>query len=118
MDAESLAQLERIVTSAVNGAEGRLRGEMQAFREDLGEKIEGAERHTGTLFEETLQRIDLVVEGHQALHQKIEAVEARIEHEALETRALMQLSYRQLQDRVQTLEQKVHLIEKRLGFTN
>lgn len=41
-----------------------------------------------------------------------------MEHEFLETRSLMQLSYRQLQDRVETLEQRVQIIEKRLGLSN
>jgi len=124
MDAESLAQVERIVTTAVSGVEGRLRDEMQALRGDLGEKIVAAERHAGALFEEALHRIDLVVEGHQGLNQKIERVETKIErletkmeHEFLEMRALIQLSYRQLQERVETLEQRVQFIEKRLGLS-
>jgi chromosome segregation ATPase len=124
MDAESLAQVERIVTTAVSGVEGRLRDEMQALRGDLGEKIVAAERHAGALFEEALHRIDLVVEGHQALNQKIERLETKIErletkmeHEFLEMRALIQLSYRQLQERVETLEQRVQFIEKRLGLS-
>jgi len=124
MDAESLAQIEQIVTGAVSGAEGRLRDEMQALREDLGEKIVAAERHAGTLFEEALHRIDIVVEGHQGLNQKIERMETKIErletkmeHEFLEVRALIQLSYRQLQERVETLEQRVQFIEKRLGLS-
>jgi tetrahydromethanopterin S-methyltransferase subunit G len=59
----------------------------------------------------------LIVEEHQALHQKIEKLETRMEHEFLEVRALIQLSYRQLQERVETLEQRVQFIEKRLGLS-
>jgi hypothetical protein len=115
MDAESWAQIEQIVS----GAEGRLSKEMatlgtslrqefrqgtetlaasvrQEFEVKLTEKFEEAERHSGALFEDVLDRIDLVVEGHQALHQKIEAVEAslaeRIEHESLEMQSLLKLS--------------------------
>jgi len=117
MDAESLAQVERIVTTAASGVQGRLRDEMQALRGDLGEKIVAAERHAGALFEEKLHRIDLVVEGHRALNQKIERLETKMEHEFLEMRALIQLSYRQLQERVETLEQRVQFIEKRLGLS-
>ncbi len=162
MDAESLAQIEQIVTTAVSGAEGRLRKETAALgtslRQEIGEKFEEAKRHTdekfkeaerhtdqkfeealrhtdekfaeaerhsGVLYEDTLHKIALLAEGHQALHQKIERLEtrmedgfARIEREFLETRALIQLSYRQLQDRVEALEQRVQLIEKRLGLSN
>ena len=129
MDAESLAQIEQII----GGAEGRLRNEMQAlgtslrqaFEVKLNEKFEEAERHSGVLHEDVLHRLDLVVEGYQGLHEKIEKLEAkmedgfaRTEREFLETRALIQLSYRQLQDRVETLEQRVQLIEKRLGLAN
>ncbi len=121
MDAESLAQIEKIVS----GAEGRLRQEYGKKTEKLSERIEDVRQYSGVLHEEVLRRIDLVVEGHQGLHQKIERLEsrmedgfARIEREFLETRALIQLSYRQLQDRVETLEQRVQLIEKRLGLSN
>lgn len=111
MDTESLAQIQQIVTTAVSGAESRLR---QEFREG----VEEVKRHSGVLYEDVLHRIDLVVEGHQALHQRIDRLATSMEHEFLETRSFMQLSYRQLQDRVETLEQRVQIIEKRLGLTN
>jgi len=150
MDAESLAQIGQIVTTAVSGAEERLRKEMAtlgaplrqetatlatSLRQELGEKtetlaaslrqefregIEEVKRHSGVLYEDVLRRIDLVVEGHQglrALGEQMSALDVKIERESLETRALIQLSYRQLQDRVETLEQRVHIIERRLGLS-
>lgn len=126
MDAESLAQVERIVTTAVSGAEGRLRqeigkktdalgtsirqefgSEMRALRnefgertdtlatslrEDFGEKFDEAKRHRGVLYEDVLHRFDLVVEGHQALDQRIDKLEAGMEHEFIETRSFIQPS--------------------------
>jgi len=62
-------------------------------------------------------RLDLIVEGHQGLREQIRDLDAKTEHESLETRALIRLSYRQLQDRVETLEQRVEIIEKRLGLS-
>ena len=121
MDAESLVQIERIVTTAVSGAEGRLRKETETLgatlRQEFGEKAEEVKRHSGVLYEDVLHKLDLVVEGYQGLNQKIEKLEARMEHEFLETRALIQLSYRQLQQRVETLEQRVQIIEKHLGLS-
>ena len=121
MDAESLVQIERIVTTAISGAEGRFHKETEtlaaSLRQELGEKTEEMKRHSGVLYEDLRHRIDLVVEGHQALFQKLENVEAKIEHEALETRSLLRLSYRQLEERVETLEQRVQIIEKRLGLS-
>jgi polyhydroxyalkanoate synthesis regulator phasin len=89
----------------------------QELGERLNEKFEEAERHSRVLFEEMGRRLDLIVEGHQALHQHIEKLETKMEHEFLEVRALIQLSYRQLQERVETLEQRVQFIEKRLGLS-
>jgi hypothetical protein len=89
----------------------------QEFDEKLNEKFEEAERHGRVLFEDLGRKLDLLVEGWQALHQKIERLETRMEHEFLEMRALIQLSYRQLQERVETLEQRVQFIEKRLGLS-
>lgn len=82
------------------------------IRREVAEKFEEAERHSGVLHEDVLHRIDLVVEGYQALHQRIDGMEPRMEHEFVETRALIQLSYRQLQDRVETLEQRVWIIDE------
>jgi hypothetical protein len=121
MDAESLAQIEQIVTTAVSGSEGRLRQEMTtlgtSLRQELAEKFEEAERHSGVLFEEMGRRLDLVVEGFEGLRQGQAALRQTIEHESLELQSLMKLSYRQLQDRVETLEQRVQIIEKRLGLS-
>ena len=125
MDAESLAQIQQIVTSTVNIAEERLGQEFGkktdalavSLGQEFGEKFEEAKRHSGVLHEDVLRRIDLVVEGHQALHPRIDRLEARMDHEFLETRALIQLSYRQLQQRVEILEEKVQVIEKRLGLS-
>ncbi|MCL5670541.1 MAG: hypothetical protein M1423_04480 [Acidobacteria bacterium] len=121
MDAESLAQIEQIVTTAVSGSEGRLRQEMTtlgtSLRQELAEKFEEAERHSGVLFEEMGRRLDLVVEGFEGLRQGQAALRQMIEHESLELQSLMKLSYRQLQDRVETLEQRVQVIEKRLGLS-
>ncbi len=83
------------LSDKVEGLSGNL-GQLNDKVEGLSEKIEDVKRHAAVLHEDVLHRIDLVVEGHQALHQKIESVEARlsarIEHESLETRSLIQLS--------------------------
>lgn len=122
MDAESLAQVERIVTTAVSGAEGRLRQEIgdkfEQSQRHTDEKFEEAERHSGVLFEEMGRRLDLVLEGFESLQQGQVALREMVEHEILELQSLIKLSYRQLQERVETLEQRVQLIEKRLGLSN
>jgi hypothetical protein len=104
MDSESLAQIQRIVTTAVSDAEGRLRQELgdqtgalaASLRQEFREGIAEVKRHSGVLYEDVLHKIDLVVEGQQALHQRIDRLETSMEREFLETRSFMQLSYRQL----------------------
>lgn len=144
MDAESLNQVEKIVITAVKGVEGRLRKDFnekfeeaerhtdekfeqaaqqsEALHEEAlrhtDEKFEEAERHSGVLFEEMGRRLDLVIEGFEGLRQGQAALRQMIEHESLELQSLIKLSYRQLQERVETLEQRVQIIEKRLGLSN
>ena len=129
MDAESLVQIEQIVSAAISKETHALGASLRqefgektetlaaTLRQELSEKSDEMKRHSGVLYEDLSHKLDLLVEGWQALHQKIERLETRMEHEFLEMRALIQLSYRQLQERVETLEQRVQLIEKRLGLS-
>ncbi|MDN5941788.1 MAG: hypothetical protein L0H94_07900 [Nitrospira sp.] len=81
MDQESLAQIKQIITHATDAAETRLR-----------EGIQDVKRHTGVLIEQVEHKIDLLSEGHQSLHQQIEAVRSEIRHDSQETRALLRAS--------------------------
>lgn len=101
MDAESLAQIQQTVTTAITATETRLRDEI---------------RQTGILVENVQHNLELVVEGMQFHRQRFTDLELKIEHESRETRALLQLSYHQLHQRVENLEQRVHVIEQRLGI--
>ena len=114
MDAESLAQIEHVVTTAISKEAATLR---EDFEVKLNEKFKEADRHSGVLFEEMGGRLDLVVEGFEGLRQGQAALRQMFEHESLEMQSLMKLSYRQLQERVETLEQRVHIIEKNLGLS-
>ena len=148
MDAESLVQIERVVatavTTAVSGAEDRLRRDMGTLEGRLRKETEtivttalsgaeerlrkatetlvttavsGAEGRHGILYEEMCRRFDLVVESYQTVLDGQKNIRQMIEHESLETRALVQLSYRQLQERVDTLERRVLIIEKHVGLS-
>lgn len=112
MDAESLAQIEHVVTASICKETAKLREE---FEVRLNENLKEANRHGGALFEEMGRRLDLVVEGFEGLRQGQTALRQLIEHEPFEMQSLMKLSYRQLQDRAETLEQRVHIIEENLG---
>ena len=128
MDAESLAQIERIVI----GTEGRLQQELHgkidaletSFRKELGERtekigarVEEVRQYSGVLHEDMNTKLGLVLEGFEGLRQGQAALRQMIVHESLEMQSLLKLSYRQLQERVETLEQRVQIIEKRVGLS-
>lgn len=99
MDQESLSQIRQIVMEVTEAAESRLRGE-----------IEDVKRHTGVLIEHIEQKIELLAEGHESLHHKIEDVRSELQssigHESHETRSLLRSSYQDLHQRVEQLESR------------
>ena len=118
MDAESLAQVQQIVTTAVTGLRQEfaagfavLRQEIATTAADLRQEMrasaEEVKRHTGVLFEDTQHKLELVVEGMQFFRQSVVDVRAEIAHESRETRALLKLSYEQLHRRVENLEHRL-----------
>lgn len=128
MDQESLAQIKQIVTEATEAVEGRLRQEIQQTEGRLHQEIQQTEgrllgeieegkRHTGVLVEHLEHKISLLVEGQQAVRHYMEDFRSEMQSETKETRALLRLSYQQLHQRVENLEQRVLAIEHRLGLT-
>lgn len=103
MDQESLAQIQQIVGAAT---------------EVLRTEIVDAKRHTGVLTEGLRQELQLVAEGFQMhLDRRHTDDRAYLDEQFRETRALVQLSYGQIQERVERLEQRVRTIEQHLGLT-
>ena len=103
MDQESLEKIQQIVAAAT---------------ETLRIEIVDAKRHTGVLTEGLRHEIQLVAEGFQ-MHLDRRHVDDRayLDEQFRETRALIQLSYGQIQERVERLEQRVRTIEQHLGLT-
>lgn len=103
MDQESLAQIQQLIAAATDS----LRGD-----------IADSKRHAGVLAEGLRHELQLVAEGFQ-MHLDRRHVEDRsfLEEQFRETRALIHLSYGQIQERVERLEQRVRTIEQHLGLT-
>lgn len=98
MDAESLAQVQQIVTVAVENSAAEIK------------------RHTGVLIEDLHHKLDLVVEGIQMHIEHRHAEErAHTDDQFRETRALIQLSYQQLHQYVRGLEHRIDRLEQRGG---
>jgi len=135
VDVESLAQIRHIVTEAVQD----MREEMAALRTELRseitdtkrhmglltdeitdtkqqvnmltEEITGTKQHMGVLTEGVRHEVQLVAEAVQLQSERMTDVRHEVEGQAQETRALFQLSYEQLQQRVRNLEQRVRINE-------
>ena len=102
MDQESLAQIQQIVGAAT-----------EALRSDIAD----SKRQTGVLTEGLRHELQLVAEGFQMhLDRRHADDRAYLDEQFRETRALIQLSYGQIQERVERLEQRVHTIEQHLGL--
>lgn len=103
MDQASLAQIQQLLASVTD----TLRGELA-----------DSKRHAGVLAEGLRQELQLVAEGFQT-HLDRRHVEDRsfLEEQFRETRAIIHLSYGQIQERVERLEQRVRTIELHLGLT-
>ncbi|MCG3774601.1 MAG: hypothetical protein JW395_1424 [Nitrospira sp.] len=113
MEAESLSQIERIVTAATE----RMRQEMGLMESRLGDRIEETKRHMGVLAEGLRHDVQLVAEAGQLHSERLADIRREVEMQARETRALLQLSYEQIQQRVEVLERRVQLIEQRIGLS-
>jgi hypothetical protein len=103
VDQNSLAQIQQIVNAAT-----------ETLRVEIGD----AKRHAGVLTEGIRHDLQLVAKGFQMhLDRRHTDDRAYLDEQFRETRALIQLSYGKIQDRVERLENRVPTIEQRLGLT-
>ena len=103
MDQESLAQIQQIIGTAT-----------ETLRADIAD----AKRHSGVLTEGLRHELQLVAEGFQMhLDRRHADDRAYLDEQFRETRALIQLSYGQIQERVERLELRVRTIEQHIGLT-
>ena len=121
MNQELLTQIEQIVGVAAGTLRtdiGEVRRHTDAAMEVLRTDITEVKRHTGVLIEGLRQEFNLVTEGFQ-MHLDRCHVDDRehLDNQFRETRSLIHLSYGQLQERVDRLEQRVRVIEQHLGFS-
>ena len=120
MDQESLAQIQQIVGAATEALRTDIAGvkrHTDVVTEALRADIADAKRHTGVLTEGLRHELQLVAEGFQMHLDRRHADDREyLDNQFRETRALIQLSYGQLQERVERLEQRVRVIEQHLGL--
>ena len=74
-------------------------------------EITDTKRHMGVLTEGARHEVQLVAEAVQLQSERMTDVRHEVERQARETRALFQLSYEQLHQRVGSLEQRLQMNE-------
>ena len=88
-----------------------------ALGQELRADIADSKRHAGVLTEGLRHELQVVAEGFQMHLGRRHAEErSHLDAQFRETRALVQLSYGQMQERVERLEQRVLTIEQHLGL--
>ena len=105
---EGLRQELHVVTGSLRTdiADARQHSEVlsNGLRQELRADIAEARRHSGILNEELRHELQLVAEGFQMhVSQSHAAERAHLDEQFRETRALVQLSYGQIQERVERL---------------
>ncbi len=93
MDSAEVTEIKRHIDAATEG-----------FRTDVAD----VKRHFGVVAERMESRVQLLAEGLAQLDEKVErrftALESQIKSESEETRAMIRLSYTELDRRIRTLE--------------
>ncbi len=121
MDQESLAQIQQIVGAATEALRTDIAGvkrHTDVATEALRADIADAKHHTDVLTEGLRHELQLVAEGFQMhLDRRHADDREHVDNQFRETRALIQLPYGQIQERVERLERRVRTIEQPLGLT-
>ncbi len=86
-----------------------------ATKQQATHQFEETKRYMGVLSEDIQHKIDIVVEGHQLLNQKIDNLSQEMKEGDRETRAMIKFPYDQLNRRVTTVESEVTTLKSRVG---
>jgi len=78
------------------------------------EKFEENKRYFGVVAEGLRTEIQQVAEGHQVIHNEIQAFRREVTEEFKEVRALIKFSYAELDQRIRILESSVQTLGTRL----
>lgn len=94
---------------------GRKFDEVGRGFEAVDAKIADTRRHFDVVAERMHSQVQLVAEGITAVGQRFDRFEQKVEAEFVETRAMIRVSYAQLERRIQELETKYVTLNERVG---
>ena len=114
MDQENLAPLIEFIGKKFDQVDQRFEAMDRRF-EAMEVKIEEGHRHTGVLIEAVRDDVRQVAEGVAETNQRLDRFEQKVEAEFVETRAMIRVSYAQLDRRIQDLEGNYASLSERVG---
>ena len=108
---EKLGALEGRMDEKFQVLEGRMDGKLQALEGRMDSKMKGLEERVVNQFhiisEGLMDHIKLLSEGHVGIVERLDRMEKENERQHMETRALVKLSFSELDRRLTDLESQV-----------
>jgi len=105
-------ELKRFLDQKFVQMDSRL--ENMATKQEVTRHFEETKRYMGVLSEDLRHKIDLAVEGHQLLNQKIDNLSQEMKEGVRETQAMIKFSYAELDRRITTVESEVTSLKSRM----
>jgi chromosome segregation ATPase len=102
MDQENLAPLIEFIGKKFDEVDRHL--DQMATKDELESKLAETRRHMGVLIEAVRDDVRQLAEGLAETNQRLDRFEQKVEAEFVETRAMIRVSYAQLDRRIQDLE--------------
>ena len=119
MGEESLAPLIEFIGKKFDQVDQRFEGierrlDQMATKDELEAKLAETRRHMGVLVEAVRDDVRQVAEGVAETNQRLDRFEQKVEAEFVETRAMIRVSYAQLDRRIQDLEGNYAALSERV----
>ena len=112
MDQENLAPLIEFIGKKFDEVDRHL--DQMATKDELESKLAETRRHMGVLIEAVRDDVRQLAEGLAETNQRLDRFEQKVEAEFVETRAMIRVSYAQLDRRIQDLEGNYALLSERV----
>jgi Mg2+ and Co2+ transporter CorA len=113
MDQENLAPLIEFIGKKFDEVDRHL--DQMATKDELESKLAETRRHMGVLNEAVRDDVRQLAEGLAETNQRLDRFEQKVEAEFVETRAMIRVSYAQLDRRIQDLEGNYAALNERVG---
>jgi Mg2+ and Co2+ transporter CorA len=113
MDQDTLAPLIEFIGKKFDEVDRRL--DQMVTKEEMQSQLAETRRHMGVLAEAVRDDVRQLAEGLAETNQRLDRFERKVEGEFVETKAMIRVSYAQLDRRIQELEGNYAALNERVG---